>query len=262
MKTIAVIPARFASTRFPGKPLAQIAGRPMIAHVIDRALEARSVDEALVATDDERILEAAKACGVRAFMTSPEHPSGTDRIAEVVRLIPDAEYIVNLQGDEPLMPPSVVDLAVEALKADPDCAVSTAMIRIAREADHLSPHVVKVVCDCRGRALYFSRSPLPSLVRAGKPDLAELEADGRPFFGFKHFGLYVYRRAPLLEFVRLQPSPLERIEKLEQLRFLENGMPIRVVEATVDSVGVDTPEDLERVRPILEERLRAANKTV
>ncbi|MBN1867150.1 3-deoxy-manno-octulosonate cytidylyltransferase [Candidatus Sumerlaeota bacterium] len=260
MTTLAVIPARYGSVRFPGKPLVELAGKPLVVHVVDRAREARTVDDAIVATDDERILRAVEAHGGRAVMTSPDCPTGTDRIAEAVAQFPEADAIVNVQGDEPLMPPDAIDRAVDALRADPDCAVSTAMIRIAREEDFLSPHVVKVVCDPSGRALYFSRSPIPNLSR-----IAEKSEDGQSAIRnpqsavFKHFGLYVYRREALLEFVKMPQTPLEKIEKLEQLRFLENGMTIRVVETTRDSIGVDTPEDLEEARRILVARLRGAS---
>jgi 3-deoxy-manno-octulosonate cytidylyltransferase (CMP-KDO synthetase) len=272
MTTLAIIPARYGSTRFPGKPLADLCGKPLIAHVVERAREARRVDEVIVATDDERILRAVEAHGGRAVMTSPDCASGSDRIVEVAAKFPQAALIVNVQGDEPLMPPEVIDRAIEALESDPECAVSTTMIRIANEEDYRSPHVVKVVCDREGRALYFSRSPLPNLTRAteeekqtygaqfggGASDKSDAsdrsdvsDTPAIPFWGFKHFGLYVYRREALLKFVSMPPATLERIEKLEQLRFLENGMRIRVVETALDSIGVDTPEDLERARRIM-----------
>jgi len=272
MTTLAIIPARYGSTRFPGKPLADLCGKPLIARVVERAREARRVDEVIVATDDERILRAVEAHGGRAVMTSPNCASGSDRIAEVAARFPEAALIVNVQGDEPLMPPEVIDRAIAALESDPECAVSTAMIRIHSEEDYLSPHVVKVVCDREGRALYFSRSPLPNLTRASeeekqtygaqfgggasdKSDVSDRsdvsDTPAIPFWGFKHFGLYVYRREALLRFVSMPPAALERIEKLEQLRFLENGMRIRVVETALDSIGVDTPEDLERARRIM-----------
>jgi 3-deoxy-manno-octulosonate cytidylyltransferase (CMP-KDO synthetase) len=257
MTTIAIIPARYGSVRFAGKPLVDLAGKPLIAHVVDRAREAKRVDDVIVATDDERIARAVQAHGARAVMTSADCPSGTDRIAEVAAALPDARIIVNVQGDEPLMPPDVIDRAVEALESDPDCAVSTAMIRLTSEADFLSPNVVKVVCDYAGRALYFSRSPVPNLSRASQEDLGFIAGKprDRAFWGFKHFGLYVYRREALLRFVELAPSSLERVEKLEQLRFLENGMSIRVIETAHDSIGVDTPEDLEEARRILSGRV-------
>jgi 3-deoxy-manno-octulosonate cytidylyltransferase (CMP-KDO synthetase) len=284
MTTLAVIPARYGSTRFPGKPLVDLAGKPLVVHVVERAREAKTVDDVVVATDDERILRAVESHGGRAVMTSPDCATGTDRIAQAVAQFPEADIVVNVQGDEPLMPPDAIDRAVEALKADPDCAVSTAMIRIASEKDFLSPHVVKVVCDREGRALYFSRSPIPNLSRITEADVKalgiRLEALGkateegssslRPnasrlmplaMPAFKHFGLYVYRREALLRFVKMPQTPLERIEKLEQLRFLENGMTIRVVETALDSIGVDTPGDLEQARRILAERGRRERTT-
>ncbi|HNY28165.1 MAG TPA: 3-deoxy-manno-octulosonate cytidylyltransferase [Candidatus Sumerlaeota bacterium] len=260
MSVLAVIPARYASTRFPGKPLADLCGKPLVVHTCERAREAKRVDEVVVATDDARIARAVEANGFRAVMTSPDCPSGTDRIAEVVAGRPDASIIVNVQGDEPLIAPEVIDRAVEALESDPACAVSTAVIRIARREDFESPHVVKAVLDLSGRALYFSRSSVPNLTRASAEDLAlfapeEASASVPAFLGFKHFGLYVYRREALLQIVKLPPSPLERVEKLEQLRFLEHGFQIRAIETALDSIGVDTPEDLEAARVVLEKRL-------
>ncbi len=259
MSVLAVIPARYASTRFPGKPLADLCGKPLVVHTCERAREAKRVDEVVVATDDVRIAEAVEAYGFRAVMTSADCPSGTDRIAEVVANCPDASIVVNVQGDEPLIAAEVIDRAVEALEADPACAVSTAVIRIARREDFESPHVVKAVLDLSGRALYFSRSMVPNLTRASAEDLALFapagDAAAPAFLGFKHFGLYVYRREALLRIVQLSPSPLERVEKLEQLRFLEHGFGIRAVETALDSIGVDTPEDLEAARVVLEKRL-------
>jgi 3-deoxy-manno-octulosonate cytidylyltransferase (CMP-KDO synthetase) len=262
MSVLAVIPARYASTRFPGKPLADLCGKPLVVHTCERAREAKRVDEVVVATDDARIAEAVEANGFRAVMTSPDCPSGTDRIAEVAAGRPDASIIVNVQGDEPLIAPEVIDRAVEALESDPTCAVGTAVIRIVRREDFESPHVVKAVLDLAGRALYFSRSMVPNLTRASAEDLALFAPEGAAasvaaFLGFKHFGLYVYRREALLRIVQLPPSPLERVEKLEQLRFLEHGFRIRAVETALDSIGVDTPEDLEAARAVLEKRLAA-----
>lgn len=253
MTTLAVIPARYGSVRFPGKPLVNLAGKPLVCHVVDRAREARTVDDVVVATDDERIVEAVEKHGGRAMMTSADCASGSDRIAEVVRREPDADVIVNVQGDEPLMPPEIIDRAVDALLSDPDCAVATAMIRIRSEEDYRSTNVVKVVLDASGRALYFSRSPIPSLVHVRDAQIVRnaLGAGGE-FWGYKHFGLYAYRREALLRFVELAPAPLETAENLEQLRFIENGMTIRVVEAERDSIGVDTPEDLEAARRLIE----------
>ncbi len=252
MQTLAVIPARYGSTRFPGKPLADLCGKPLVVHVADRASEAKTVDEVIVATDDQRIVKAVEAHGYHAMMTSPDCPSGSDRIAEIAAACPAAEIIVNVQGDEPLMPPSVIDNAVRALINDENVSVATAMIRLQSAEDFNDINVVKVVTDQRGRALYFSRSPIPSLSRATGDDTAAL-ADG-DFYGFKHFGLYAYRRDALLAFVAMTPTPLENIEKLEQLRFLENGHSIAVVETTLDSIGVDTPQDLKAASALMAEK--------
>lgn len=256
MSIVAVIPARYGSTRFPGKLLADLCGKPLIAHTIERAREAALVDDVLVATDDERIAQAALACGARGVMTSPDCASGTDRIAQAIAALPEAEIVVNVQGDEPLMAPETIDATIVALRDDPDCAVATAMIRILSEADYRDAHVVKALPAPDGRALYFSRSPVPSNAhwRSRESVLATL-GGGRAFFwGFKHFGLYVYRREALLRFVELAPSPLEIAENLEQLRFLENGMRIRIIETEHDSIGVDTPEDLEAAQREMRER--------
>jgi len=238
VRVVAVIPARFSSSRFPGKALADIAGKPMIQWVYERASQARRVSRVIVATDDERILEAVRAFGGEAVMTSPEHPTGTDRVAEVVeRLLPHEEAIVNVQGDEPLIDPSEIDAAVEALSSDPDADMSTLASPIESEEVFRNPNAVKVVCDRRGYALYFSRSPIPFY-----------RGEGRPPQPLLHVGLYCYRREALLRLVRLPRSPLEEAESLEQLRALENGMRIKVALVPHHEPGVDTPEDLERVR--------------
>jgi 3-deoxy-manno-octulosonate cytidylyltransferase (CMP-KDO synthetase) len=236
---VAIIPARFGSTRLPGKPLSDIHGKPMIQHVYERARRARRVDRVLVATDDARIADAVRAFGGEAVMTSPDHASGTDRLAEAARAV-DAEIVVNVQGDEPMLDPSAIDAAVEALLADPGLAMATLSVPI-EDADELeSPDVVKVVVDAAGDALYFSRSPIPYARRTPRE---------RPR---KHVGLYVYRRDALDRFASLPPSPLEEAEGLEQLRALHHGMRIRVVAREGESgVAVDTPEDLERVRALL-----------
>lgn len=241
MRTLAVIPARYASTRLPGKPLADLGGRPLIVRTVEAALRAERVQDAVVATDDERILRAVTEHGHTALMTSPDCPSGSDRIAEVLVERPEAQLILNLQGDEPLMPPETIDAVLEALERDPGAQVATACLPIRQNADFHNPNVVKVVRSASGRALYFSRSPLPCLERADTlaPDAA---------LGLKHFGIYAYRREALMRFITLSPSPLEQTEKLEQLRFIENDMPIVVVDAAADSIGVDTPEDLEAAR--------------
>jgi 3-deoxy-manno-octulosonate cytidylyltransferase (CMP-KDO synthetase) len=237
MKTIGIIPARYASTRFPGKPLVEIAGRTMIEHVYRRAEQARSLAEVWIATDDHRIFNAARGFGGRVVMTSPDHPSGTDRIAEAASHL-EADVVVNVQGDEPLLDPSEIDAVVEPFATIPDLVMSTAAVPIRDPRDVQDPGVVKVVLDREGFALYFSRLPIP-LYRGGEagPHL-------------KHLGLYAYRKSFLLEYATLEPTPLEQAERLEQLRVLEHGHRILVVITDHDAVSVDTPEDLERVRAL------------
>lgn len=235
---VAIVPARYQSTRLPGKPLAMIHGRPMIAHVLDRAREARRVDAVLVATDDERIAAAVDAAGGVAVMTRSDHRSGTDRLAEVAAHL-GAEIVVNVQGDEPLLDAAVIDACVDALLAYPDDVMSTARRPLADdEAD--MPAVVKVVTDHEGLALYFSRTAIP-YARPGEPVPVR----------WAHLGLYAYRRSFLLRLASLAPTPLERAESLEQLRVLEHGFRIRCVAARTASIGVDTPDDLERVRQLM-----------
>jgi 3-deoxy-D-manno-octulosonate cytidylyltransferase len=229
MTVIAVVPARYASVRFPGKPLAPIAGRPMVLHALDAARGARRVDRALVATDDARIADCVRADGGEAVLTSPEAASGTDRIAEVARAVA-ADVYVNVQGDEPLMTPENVDRAVACLLESPARSIATLAYPIGTEAAG-DPNVVKVAVARDGRALYFSRSPIP-YYRTGPPAYR------------KHLGLYVYRSRALAEIAALAPSPLEKAESLEQLRWLEAGHTIWVGDAADDSVGVDTPADL------------------
>jgi 3-deoxy-manno-octulosonate cytidylyltransferase (CMP-KDO synthetase) len=252
---VAIIPARYASSRLPGKPLLEIAGRPMVVHVVERALAAPRVSRAVVATDDRRIFEAVTAAGHEAVMTSPDHASGSDRLAEAAARI-ECDVVVNVQGDEPLISPETIEAAVAALLEDEGAAVSTTCERVEGAADVLSPDVVKVVVDERGRALYFSRSPLPFPREAARRHgslAAALEAEPALLALFrKHTGLYVYRRAFLLEYTRRPQTALERAESLEQLRVLEGGHAIRVVEAASPSIGVDTEEDLARVRELLE----------
>lgn len=249
MRTIAIIPARYASTRFPGKPLHVIAGKPLVQHVVERCRGAASLAEVIVATDDERIATVAAAFA-RVEMTAAEHPSGSDRIAEVARRV-ECDAIVNVQGDEPLIDPAVIDAVAGRLA---DCPMSTAATPIAGVDELDNPNVVKVVCDQRGRALYFSRWTIPCLRDlAGAPGEERLAA-----FPFrKHLGIYGYRRETLLEMVGHPPSPLELAEKLEQLRALEHGIAIAVEEVAYESIGVDTPEDAKRVAALLEKRLSA-----
>ena len=241
---LAVIPARFASTRFPGKMVAPLGGKPLVYHTYLRACEAQLVSEVVVAADDERIRLALEPYGVSVVMTRPDHPSGTDRIAEVAASR-DASIIVNVQGDEPLIDPNTIDEAVQALLDNPGVPMATARRAISDPREIEDPNIVKVVCDGRGRALYFSRYPIP-YVR----DVA-LRAEP-PACHWQHIGLYVYRRDFVIQFAQWAPAPLEELEKLEQLRVLENGYPIVVVTTQYRSIGVDTPEDLERVGNMLE----------
>jgi 3-deoxy-manno-octulosonate cytidylyltransferase (CMP-KDO synthetase) len=241
---IVVIPARYDSVRFPGKPLASIAGRSMIARVYERAKKAERVARVIVATDDERILSAVKDFGGEAIMTRRDHSSGTDRIAEVAAHIPAAIY-VNLQGDEPLIDPAAIDAIVGAMQEDESIQIATPSTTIKQTSEIMDPNVVKVVTDFDGNALYFSRAPIP-WVRDRAASVAARHA--------KHMGLYAFRREALLDFATFPPGELERIEQLEQLRWLENGYRIRVVEMDYETVSVDVPADLARVEKILHER--------
>jgi 3-deoxy-manno-octulosonate cytidylyltransferase (CMP-KDO synthetase) len=243
MRTIGIIPARYGSTRFPGKPLALIARKPLIQHVVERCQQSKKLSEVVVATDDTRIWEVAQNF-CRVEMTAPDHPSGSDRIAEVARNVP-CDAVVNIQGDEPLIDPRVIDSVVDALH---DCEMSTAAAKIHENAELDSPNVVKVVVNVEGRAMYFSRRTIPFL--------RDVKGEALKAFPFlKHLGIYGYRRDTLLKLVKLPMSALEQAEKLEQLRALENGIPIAVRVVDYDSVGVDVPADVVRV-----ENLLAANR--
>jgi len=237
-RVVALIPARYASTRFPGKALADLDGRPMIEHVCRRAASARSVDAVVVATDDARIAGAVEAFGGCARLTAGAHATGTDRIAEVARELA-CEVVVNVQGDEPLIDPDDIDLAVGALDAPGAAPMATLRVPITDPDELADPHVVKVVVDAHGRALYFSRAPIPYTRPDGDPPAPA---------GYKHIGLYAYRREFLLALAALPRTRLEAAEALEQLRVLEHGYDIDTVETSHDSVGVDTPADLERAR--------------
>jgi 3-deoxy-manno-octulosonate cytidylyltransferase (CMP-KDO synthetase) len=243
MKILGIIPARYASTRFPGKPLHPIAGKPLVQHVVEQCQQAKSLTEVVVATDDERIASVArKFC--RVEMTRADHPSGSDRIAEVARRCA-CDAVVNIQGDEPLIDPSVVNAVAEALR---DCEMSTAATAIKHADEYDNPNVVKVVVNGTGRALYFSRRTIPYLREAASRSASEQLA-AFPFL--KHLGIYGFRRDTLLQFVQFPVSALENAEKLEQLRALDNGIPIAVVRVDYDSIGVDVPEDVARVEAIL-----------
>ena len=239
LSAVAIIPARYHSTRLPGKALADIGGRPMIEHVYRRAEAARSVSAVIVATDDERIVRAVASFGGVARMTSGAHQSGTDRLAEVAAGL-SCDVVVNVQGDEPLLAPEMIDEAVTPFAGDPALMMSTLRRRIDDASDIRNPNVTKVVTDRDGYALYFSRAPIP-FVREGCP----------PAPAWRHVGLYAYRRECLLRLASLPPAALERSEALEQLRALDYGIRIKVMETAHDSIGVDTPEDLERVRGLI-----------
>jgi 3-deoxy-manno-octulosonate cytidylyltransferase (CMP-KDO synthetase) len=239
VSAIAIIPARYQSTRLPGKALADIAGRPMIEHVYRRAAAARSVSRVIVATDDRRIVEAVEAFGGEVRLTSPSHPSGTDRLAEVAASL-DCDVVVNVQGDEPVLAPDTIDAAVAPFSGNPSLEMSTLRRRITDPEELRNPNVTKVVVDRDGFAMYFSRAPIP-FTRAGQPEAP----------AWAHVGLYVYRRETLLRLAALPPTALERAEALEQLRALEHGIRIKAIETTPDTIGVDTPEDLARVRALL-----------
>lgn len=245
MKAVAVIPARYASTRLPGKPLLDICGKPLILRVWEVVSRTRGLDAVVVATDDARIADTVEAFGGKVCMTSPDCRSGSDRVREVAASLA-ADVYVNVQGDEPLLDPSAIETLLAVFTRDESVQVATLCSRINEEQAR-SPHQVKVVRDHAGNALYFSRAPLPFVRDA---------AESAVFLG--HIGMYAYRADALRGFASLPPSPLEQAEKLEQLRFLQAGIPIRVLEVPPMGAGVDTPEDLERVRALVRERRRAA----
>ena len=251
MAIVAIIPARFGSTRLPGKPLSDIHGRPMIQHVYERARRARSVDRVLVATEDRRIADAVRAFGGEAVMTSPRHASGTDRLAEAAGTLPDSTIVVNVQGDEPMLDPAGIDAVVSAFQ-DAAVAMATVSLPLRSVADMLSVNVVKVVTNAAGDALYFSRSPIPCVRDAGGGPAGSAAAAVSQGLARRHVGLYGYRREALLRFAGWPPAPLEAAEGLEQLRAMHHGLAIRVVAMEGEGgVAVDTPEDLEHVRALL-----------
>ena len=241
-KVVIVIPARYGSTRLPGKPLVSLAGKPMIQRVYERARMAQRASRVIVATDDERIVKAVEAFGGEARMTRPDHRTGTERVAEVAAHV-EGDVFVNVQGDEPLLDPVAIDTAVNALLEEPPPAIATVATPIKTPADIMDPNVVKTILDFDGNALYFSRAPIP-WVRdtASKIQVRHL----------KHLGLYVFQREALLEYPTLPQGDLERIEQLEQLRWLENGWKIRVAEVEHDAISVDVPEDVARVEKLLQ----------
>lgn len=237
-KVVGIIPARWGSTRFPGKALHGIAGKPLIRHVWDRCIEAACFDQIVIATDDMRIAEVGFNFGAEIAVTAADHPSGTDRIAEVARKLKKASIIFNVQGDEPLVDPALLQRLVRKLKDNPHISIVTAATPMSFEESSVE-HSVKVVFDRKGDALYFSRSRIP--FRSGPSDVRS----------YKHLGIYGYRRKALLDFVRMAQSALEQAEQLEQLRALENGLKIRVVVSEINSIGVDTPEDATEVERLI-----------
>ena len=256
-KTVAIIPARYASTRLPGKALIEINGKPMVCWVAERAQAARNVDRVIVATDNQQILDAVSSRGIEAMLTDANHTSGTDRVAEVAAKIPDAEIIVNVQGDEPLIAPETIEKAVDTMASEIATAGGAGIVTTCEPIESLDEllnfNLVKVVIDDDGNAVYFSRSPIPfpsdAAKRHGGVPEAALIAEPELFRIFrKHTGLYVYRRDVLLQFTRWPPAKLEVIEALEQLRALAHGVKIKVVEACSSSIGVDTADDLELLK--------------
>ncbi len=252
IRAIGVIPARYASTRFEGKVIMPIAGKPMIQHVYERAIKARRLCRVIIATDDERVSNVARSFGADVWMTSPAHPSGTDRVAEVAASL-DCDVVVNIQGDEPLLDPEAVDAAIEPFERDDKLQMATLATPIRQVEDYLNPNVVKVVVDLQSRALYFSRSPIPFFRPSGKmPSAVQFNLPSeRQAKVLRHIGLYAFRREFLLEFSSWHRTPLEIAEGLEQLRALEHGVKVLVVETKYEAIGVDTPEDLEKVERIL-----------
>jgi 3-deoxy-manno-octulosonate cytidylyltransferase (CMP-KDO synthetase) len=242
MQKVAIIPARYGSTRFPGKPLALIAGKPMIQRVYELAQEVPELEEVYVATDDSRIAECVQAFGGKWILTSDQHISGSDRLAEAARIVHLAEdaMVVNIQGDQLVFPPRLIVELIASLQADPEAAMSTPIFRFNDPAIAANPNVVKTVFDRHHYALYFSRSPIPCY----------RDSQGTPFF-YKHIGIYVYRQEFLQRFVSLPPGTWEAAEKLEQLRALEHGYKIRVVETTLETLEVDTPEDAGKAEAYL-----------
>ncbi|MFK7909041.1 MAG: 3-deoxy-manno-octulosonate cytidylyltransferase [Akkermansiaceae bacterium] len=239
--TLGIIPARWASTRFPGKPLHLIAGKPLVQHVWERCSECQNLNRSIIATDDQRIFDAAIEFGAEAVMTSENHPTGTDRIAEAVASIPDASYVINIQGDEPLIDPALIDALASTLHEDSGIAMATAANEITEDSLMDDPNVVKCVLKKNGDALYFSRSPLP-FRRNASPNLKL----------YRHKGIYAYRRDFLEKFVTWAPSPLEMAESLEQLRALENDARIKVLVTDDESPGVDTPEQARQIESLLQ----------
>jgi len=254
-KAVGIIPARWASTRFPGKPLHLIAGKLLLRRVWERCRRARKLDSVIIATDDMRIATAAFSWGAEVALTSPRHHSGTDRVAEVAQKAKEFAYIINIQGDEPLVDPRLIDKLVETLRADGKIDIVTAAHPFSNVAEASSPHQVKVVVDLRGNALYFSRAPIPFSRSGGFPtaDQTKRRSGDRRSLFLRHQGIYGFRREALLQFVKWKRSPLEQAEALEQLRPLENGVRVHVLVTKHGSPGVDTPQDAKTLAASLRE---------
>ena len=242
MNTLCVIPARYASTRLPGKPLADIDGKPMIVRVYEQASRAKRLSGVIAAVDDERVYEAVVSHGGKAMMTAKDHPTGTDRLAEVAAAHPEAELIINVQGDEPLIEPDLIDALAAAFEEEPELQMATVKSPMTDENEMRNPNNVKVVTDKEGYALYFSRSLLP------------YPRENTGVTVYKHIGIYAYRRDFLLQYARMEPTALEQTESLEQLRALENGYKIKVAKTNLESYSIDTPEDLEHINSIFQKK--------
>jgi 3-deoxy-manno-octulosonate cytidylyltransferase (CMP-KDO synthetase) len=256
-KAVGIIPARWSSTRFPGKPLHLIAGKALLRRVLDRCERAKHLDSVIVATDDMRIAEAAFNWGAEVALTSTSHRSGTDRIAEVARNAKQFAFVINIQGDEPLVDPRLIDKIVEKLRADRTIQIVTAAHRFEHPEDALSPHQVKVVVDLAGNALYFSRAPIP-LQRLESSSVRSVTPEKRRSLSLRHQGIYGFQRNALLQFVKWKPTPLERAESLEQLRALENAVKVHVLITAKGSPGIDTPADAKA----LEQKLAREERKV
>ena len=256
MDAIGIIPARYGSTRFEGKVIKDLCGKPVVQHVYERAKKAKLLDDLIIAADDDRILKVVEGFGGKAVFTSKSHSTGTDRLTEVVNAI-DVKIVVNIQGDEPLINPMVIDDLVRAMKSDPTIAMATVVKKSYSQEEFKSRDVVKAVIDQKNFALYFSRSPIPTLLRLPTPAVPEEteEKNGKEKkknFFYKHIGIYAYNKDFLFTFKKLPASTLEKHERLEQLRALEHGYKIKVIETNFETVGVDTPEDLELAKSLLE----------
>ena len=256
IKNLGIIPARMASTRFPGKPLVNIDGKPMIQRVYEQCKKSTMLDHIVIATDSQAIADVAKSFSAEAVLTSESHPTGMDRILETIESYPEYTHIVNIQGDEPCISPTSIDGVLSVLHKNPDCGISTAAVAFDKKKDWLDPHQVKVVFDFNFRALYFSRSPIPYegfKIQIEDHQTAANSASPETL-PYKHLGLYAYTKETLEKIPKCKASNLETSERLEQLRFLQNGIPIYVYISSEDSIGVDVPEDVNKVLEVIRQR--------